>query len=69
MFVFTDVASGGSIDWVKGTHRTALAYCYELRDTGRYGFLLPPNQIIPTAEETLDSIIVMLAEGKKQGYH
>jgi len=23
----------------------------ELRDTGLYGFLLPPNQIIPTAEE------------------
>ena len=23
----------------------------ELRDTGEYGFILPPNQIIPTEEE------------------
>ena len=23
----------------------------ELRDTGEYGFILPPNQIIPTGEE------------------
>ena len=23
----------------------------ELRDTGLYGFILPPEQIIPTAEE------------------
>uniref|UniRef100_A0A8C4W2K9 Peptidase M14 domain-containing protein n=1 Tax=Gopherus evgoodei TaxID=1825980 RepID=A0A8C4W2K9_9SAUR len=28
------------------------SYTFELRDTGRYGFLLPAGQIIPTAEET-----------------
>ncbi|XP_058126454.1 zinc carboxypeptidase A 1-like [Anopheles coustani] len=63
------VASGGSIDWVKGVLRTPLVYCYELRDLGRYGFVLPPDQIIPTAEETLDSIIVILEEGQAAGIH
>ncbi|XP_062856181.1 carboxypeptidase A4 [Trichomycterus rosablanca] len=44
-------ASGGSIDW---TYNTGIKYsfAFELRDTGRYGFLLPANQIIPTASET-----------------
>ncbi|KAJ3596322.1 hypothetical protein NHX12_002731 [Muraenolepis orangiensis] len=44
-------ASGGSIDW---SYNAGIKYSYafELRDTGRYGFLLPANQIIPTASET-----------------
>ncbi|XP_004707872.1 carboxypeptidase A2 isoform X1 [Echinops telfairi] len=44
-------ASGGSIDWA---HDFGIKYsfAFELRDTGRYGFLLPANQILPTAEET-----------------
>ncbi|XP_035901544.1 zinc carboxypeptidase-like [Anopheles stephensi] len=63
------VASGGSIDWVKGVHQIPLVYAYELRDLGQYGFVLPPEQIIPTAEETLDSIIVILEEGANYGYH
>uniref|UniRef100_A0A8C2GC85 Carboxypeptidase A2-like n=1 Tax=Cyprinus carpio TaxID=7962 RepID=A0A8C2GC85_CYPCA len=44
-------ASGGSIDW---TYDIGIKYsfAFELRDTGFYGFLLPANQIIPTAEET-----------------
>ncbi|XP_037539147.1 carboxypeptidase A5 [Nematolebias whitei] len=44
-------ASGGTIDW---TYNQGVKYSYtfELRDTGRYGFLLPATQIVPTAEET-----------------
>ncbi|XP_069621473.1 carboxypeptidase A1-like isoform X1 [Ranitomeya imitator] len=44
-------ASGGTVDW---TYNQGIKYSYtfELRDTGRYGFTLPANQIIPTAEET-----------------
>nr|ACQ58136.1 Carboxypeptidase A2 precursor [Anoplopoma fimbria] len=44
-------ASGGSIDW---SYDIGIKYsfAFELRDTGRYGFILPANQIIPTASET-----------------
>ncbi|XP_055599236.1 zinc carboxypeptidase-like [Uranotaenia lowii] len=63
------IASGGSIDWVKSTYGTPIVFVYELRDRGGYGFLLPPDQIIPTAEETLDSVIVILDEGEKRGLH
>ena len=46
------IASGGSIDWAHGEAGIFFATTMELRDTGAYGFLLPPQQIIPTAEET-----------------
>ncbi|MEQ2269010.1 carbamoyl-phosphate synthase (glutamine-hydrolyzing) cpa2 [Xenotaenia resolanae] len=44
-------ASGGSIDW---SYDVGIKYsfAFELRDTGRYGFILPADQIIPTASET-----------------
>ncbi|XP_018369901.1 PREDICTED: zinc carboxypeptidase-like [Trachymyrmex cornetzi] len=62
------VASGGSMDWVKGTYGTPITYTYELRDTGRYGFLLPADQIIPTGEEIMDSLVTMFKEAKARGY-
>ena len=46
------IASGGSMDWALGEAGIPYSYGMELRDTGRYGFLLPPSEIIPTAEET-----------------
>lgn len=50
------VASGGSDDWAKGGAGIKYTYTVELRDTGKYGFLLPANQIIPTGIETLEGI-------------
>ncbi|KAM9650950.1 carboxypeptidase A2 [Trichechus inunguis] len=44
-------ASGGSIDW-SYDYGIKYSFAFELRDTGRYGFLLPAKQILPTAEET-----------------
>uniref|UniRef100_A0A8C5U102 Carboxypeptidase A2 n=1 Tax=Malurus cyaneus samueli TaxID=2593467 RepID=A0A8C5U102_9PASS len=44
-------ASGGSIDW-SYDQGIKYSFAFELRDTGRYGFLLPANQIIPAAKET-----------------
>lgn len=46
------VASGGSIDWTLGVAGIPYSLAMELRDTGLHGFLLPPDQIMPTGEET-----------------
>jgi len=52
-------ASGGSHDWAKGGAGIKFSYCYELRDTGDYGFILPANQIIPSGEETFAGVMSM----------
>jgi len=59
------IATGSSLDWVKGVYGTRISYAYELRDLGRYGFLLPADQIIPNSLETLDSLVTILNEFEK----
>jgi len=49
-------ASGSSADYAYGTCGAVFSYGVELRDTGRYGFVLPSNQIIPSGEETFEGI-------------
>merc|ERR1711872_1090532 len=44
-------ATGTSLDWALGVAEVPYVYSIELRDTGVNGFLLPPDQIIPNAEE------------------
>lgn len=66
--IFTDPAAGGSMDWVRAAIGPRITYTYELRDKGRYGFLLPANQIIPTGEETMDSLIGMFQKALDLGY-
>ena len=56
------MASGGSIDWAKGEAGIGFATTMELRDTGNYGFILPAEQIIPTAEETWAFHITVIRE-------
>ena len=45
-------ASGGSLDYALGEGGIKYSFGMELRDTGTFGFLLPPSQILPTSEET-----------------
>lgn len=45
-------SSGTSRDWAYGIPKIKYVYTIELRDRGQYGFLLPPEQIRPTGEET-----------------
>ncbi|XP_074602732.1 carboxypeptidase B-like [Brevipalpus obovatus] len=49
-------AAGGADDWAKGTAKIKYSYTIELRDTGRKGFLLPADQILPTGEETFEGM-------------
>ncbi|XP_023364703.1 carboxypeptidase A5 isoform X2 [Otolemur garnettii] len=53
------VASGITVDWAYDSG-IKYAFSFELRDTGRYGFLLPATQIIPTAQETWMAILTIM---------
>ncbi|KHN93718.1 carboxypeptidase [Metarhizium album ARSEF 1941] len=44
--------AGGSVDWVQDVLKADNVFTIELRDTGGYGFVLPPDQIIPSGEES-----------------
>ena len=44
-------ASGNAIDYAKCKLEVPYVYTIELRDTGANGFLFPPEQITPCAEE------------------
>ncbi|KAL1865043.1 hypothetical protein Daus18300_007390 [Diaporthe australafricana] len=52
--------TGSSVDYIDATGNATYSYTYELRDTGTYGFVLPANQIQPTAVETWAGVLVML---------
>jgi len=56
------IASGSSADWALGEAGIDFSISMELRDTGRYGFILPPEQIIPTAEEVWAFHITVIRE-------
>ncbi|MFW5653895.1 MAG: M14 family zinc carboxypeptidase, partial [Planctomycetota bacterium] len=55
------LASGGANDWTYGA-TDMLGYAYELRDRGQFGFLLPPDQILPTAEEIFPAAVYLAEE-------
>jgi len=52
------MAAGVINDWVYAELNATLSYAVELRDTGSYGFLLPPAQIIPCGEEIFAAVRV-----------
>uniref|UniRef100_A0A3Q1FKC7 Carboxypeptidase A1 n=1 Tax=Acanthochromis polyacanthus TaxID=80966 RepID=A0A3Q1FKC7_9TELE len=60
-------ASGGSIDWAYN-QGIKFSYTFELRDTGRFGFMLPANQIIPTAQETWLALMTIMDYTLKNPY-
>jgi len=46
------VCSGVTTDWTPETG-IELHFTFELRDEGEYGFVLPPDQIVPNGQEML----------------
>ncbi|CAL8104015.1 unnamed protein product [Orchesella dallaii] len=48
--------AGGSDDWAKGSGFFKYSQTVEVRDTGEYGFILPPSQIKDCALETWEAI-------------
>ncbi|GJJ78075.1 extracellular matrix protein 14 [Entomortierella parvispora] len=52
-------SSGGSIDWTYAEANVKYSYSIELRDTGRHGFLLPEDEILPSSEETMAGIMYL----------
>ncbi|XP_006887258.1 PREDICTED: carboxypeptidase A5 [Elephantulus edwardii] len=61
------VASGITVDWAY-KNGIKYAFSFELRDTGRYGFLLPASQIVPTAQETWMAIRTIMAHTLNNPY-
>lgn len=61
-------ASGNMCDWVYGV-RGALSFAFELRDTGQYGFLLPPEQILPNSEEIFPAILSLIEWGTTRNWN
>ncbi len=49
---------GGDVDWIYD-ETGAFSFTIELRDTGQYGFELPPAQIIPTCEENFPAALYL----------
>lgn len=53
-------ASGSSVDYVADVVKGDYTFTSELRDTGRYGFVLPPDQILPSGEEAFAGVKYLL---------
>ena len=60
-------ASGGSEDWAKAKAGIKYSYTFELRDTGKHGFLVPPDQIEDTCKEISAAVTAMIKESDKIG--
>lgn len=54
-------AGGCADDWFYSKGLATYSYTFELRDTGRYGFVLPPDQIKPTGSENFAAAVQYLA--------
>jgi murein tripeptide amidase MpaA len=52
--------TGGGVDYIQEVIKGDYVFTAELRDTGRYGFVLPAAQIVPTGEESWAAVRYLL---------
>ena len=52
--------NGGSMDYIYDVLGGEWSMAFELRDTGEFGFVLPPEQIVPNCEEIFEGMRYML---------
>jgi len=52
------ITTGSFRDWSYGVQNIKYSTTIELRDTGRYGFLLPASEIIPTGKENFNGVVM-----------
>lgn len=52
-------ASGSLMDWMYVERSVKYSYYVELRDTGAWGFLLPPSEIRSTGEDALGGVLFL----------
>ena len=68
----SDPASGLLTDWAYDVLGVPLVLTYELRDQTSdgefYGFIPPPSEIQPNAEEILQAMIGYLEKAQELGY-
>ncbi|XP_062435011.1 carboxypeptidase A1-like [Rhea pennata] len=60
-------AAGTTVDWAYD-NGVKYSFTFELRDTGRYGFLLPAAQIVPTAQETWPALLDIMLHALEHPY-
>ncbi|PHH73839.1 hypothetical protein CDD82_5244 [Ophiocordyceps australis] len=57
-------AAGSSVDWVTDVAKGDYVFTSELRDRGRFGFVLPADQIIPSGQEAFAGVKYLLTKMK-----
>lgn len=57
-------ATGSSVDYVHDVTKGDYVFTLELRDTGRNGFVLPADQILPSGQETFEGVKYLLRNMK-----
>ncbi|XP_061400996.1 zinc carboxypeptidase-like [Musca vetustissima] len=62
------VTAGSSVDWVYNDLDVKIGYTIEFRDKGRYGFILPPVQILPNCQELMAGMKALVSKSKALGY-
>ncbi|XP_063831079.1 zinc carboxypeptidase-like [Ostrinia nubilalis] len=61
---FSDGSTGTSADWIKFRFNPPIVATYLLRDQGGWGYTLPVAQVLPSCEETYDSVMAILREAR-----